>query len=107
MDISQRQKRILAYILITIVVGFLILSILVSFFPASFIDREFSEEIQEHENPFLDALMKWVSYPGYMPYTPIMVLATAGLFYIKKHKRETLFVLLTMVAGLISTITKF
>ena len=42
-----------------------------------------------------------------MPYTPIMVLATALLFYIKKHKREALFVVLTMVAGLISTIAKF
>jgi len=107
MEITPRRKRILIYILITIVVGFLILSVLVSFFPSSFIDREFSEEIQEHENPFLDVVMKAVSYPGYIPYAPIMVLITTLLFYIRKHKREAVFVILTMGSSLLSTVVKF
>src|SRR4051812_39341121 len=106
MNITPRRKRILTYILITIILGFLLLSILVSFFPSSFIDREFSEEIQEHENPFLDMIMKAVSYPGYLPYAPIMVIITALLFYIRKHKREAVFVILTLFASLLSTLAK-
>jgi undecaprenyl-diphosphatase len=89
------------------VLGFLVLSVLVSFFPSSFIDREFSEEIQEHENPFLDMIMKAVSYPGYIPYAPIMVFITALLFYLRKHKREATFVVLTLGSSLLSTLVKF
>ncbi len=107
MEITPQRKRILTYILIIIVLGFLLLSVLVSFFPSSFIDREFSEEIQEHENPFLDAVMKAASYPGYVPYAPIMVIITALLFYIRKHKREAIFVILTLASSLLSTLVKF
>jgi undecaprenyl-diphosphatase len=107
MEITPYRKRILAYILITIVVGFLVLSLLVSFFPASVIDRDFSEEIQEHQNPFLNFVMKAASYPGYMPYAPIMVLTAALLFYITRHKREALFVVLTLTSSILSTIVKF
>ncbi|MEO8884535.1 MAG: phosphatase PAP2 family protein [Mucilaginibacter sp.] len=103
MKITPQRKRILAYI----VIGFVLLTILVSLFPPTLIDREFSEEIQEHQNPLLNLVMKAVSYPGYMPYAAVMVLATVLVFYVKKRKREALFLLLTTGSSLISTIVKF
>jgi undecaprenyl-diphosphatase len=78
----------------------------VSFFPPSVIDLEFSEEIQEHQFPLLDFVMKAVSYPGYMPYAAIMVAVTALVFFIRKHKKEALFVVLTTGAVLVSTVAK-
>src|SRR4051812_34445929 len=107
MEITPRRKRILTYILVVIVIGFALLTALVSLFPPSVIDIEFSEEIQEHQFPLLDFVMKAASYPGYMPYSAIIVAVTAFLFYIRKHKKEALFVLLTPGAALKSTIVKF
>ena len=106
MEITPRRRRILTYILITIAIGFILLTALVSLFPPSVIDIEFSEEIQERQFPLLDFVMKAASYPGYMPYSAIIVAGTALAFYIKKHKKEALFVLLTAAAGLVSTIVK-
>jgi undecaprenyl-diphosphatase len=51
--------------------------------------------------------MKLVSYPGYIPCAPIMVILTAGVFYTRKFKKEGLFLLLTMLSGLVSTIVKY
>jgi membrane-associated phospholipid phosphatase len=106
MDITPRRRRILTYILITIVIGFILLTVVVSLFPPSVIDLEFSEEIQEHQFPLLDFVMKVVSYPGYMPYAAIMVAVTALVFYATKHKKEALFVVLTTGAVLVSTMAK-
>lgn len=107
MEITPRRKRILTYILATIAVGFILLTIVVSQFPPSVIDIEFSEEIQEYQLPVLDLIMKAASYPGYMPYSAILITVTALAFYLRKHKKEALFVLLTAGSALVSTIVKF
>ena len=107
MELTPRRKKVLTYVLAFITIGFLLLTAFVSYYPASMIDREFSEEVQEFQHPFFDKVMKLVSYPGYMPYAPIMVLITAGIFYIRKFKKEGLFLLLTMLSGLVSTIVKY
>ena len=83
------------------------LIVFVSLAPAAVIDREFSEEVQEFHHPLFDSMMKLVSYPGYVPYAPIMVIIIAFVFYTLKYKREALFLLLTMLSGLVSTIVKF
>ncbi|MGB4775516.1 MAG: phosphatase PAP2 family protein [Daejeonella sp.] len=102
----KRRKRIMLYVLGLITLGFIVLTILVCLFPASFIDREFSEEVQEYQHPVLDALMKVVSSFGYMPYSLIMVILTAVIFYLFKYKKESLYVLLTLISGLVSWLTK-
>lgn len=107
MELTPRRKKILTYILTLISVGFLLLTAFVLCFPASMIDREFSEKVQEFQYPFFDGAMKVVSYPGYMPEAPIMVVICAGIPYIKKFKREGLFLLLTMLSGVVSTIVKY
>lgn len=104
---QTRRRRILVTTLIALAIGFILLSVLVSFFPTSKIDREFSEEVQEHRNPALDAAMKAVSWPGYAENTIPIVLGTALLFFVFKYKKEALFVVLSLLSGLVSTLVKW
>lgn len=90
------------WVLGVIAIGFVVLTVFVLLFPSSFIDREFSQEVQEHSNPFLDTLMKGISSFGYMPNAPIMILGTALLFLLFKRKKEALFVILTALSSLVS-----
>ncbi len=90
------------WVLGSLAIGFVVLTIFVLLFPSSFIDREFSEEVQEHSNPFLNTVMKGISIFGYMPYSAIMVLGTSLLFLLFKRKKEALFVVLTVLSSLVS-----
>jgi len=107
MELTPRRKKVLTYVLAFISIGFLLLTAFVLYFPESVIDLEFSEEVQEFQHPFFDMVMKLISYPGYMPYAPAMVVLVAGTFYVRKFKKEGLFLLLTMLSGLVSTIVKY
>lgn len=102
----NRRKKILFYVIGLILIGFILLTFLISVFPASTIDRSFSQEVQEHQNPALDALMKTVSWFGYMPYSLILVLLTALVFYVSKYRKEALFIVLTLTSGIVSTAVK-
>jgi undecaprenyl-diphosphatase len=103
---QKYHKHVTAYVLGVISVGFIILTVLVIIFPHSFIDQEFSEEVQEHRSPFLDNLMKLVSWFGYFPGSVISVFSAALLFFNFKYRREALFILLTSLAGLLSASVK-
>jgi membrane-associated phospholipid phosphatase len=94
------------YVLGAIGAGFILLTISIFVFPHSFIDLEFSQEVQEFQNPFLDSLMKLVSWFGNSPGSSVTVLAGSLLFFIFKYRKEALFVLLTAASGLVSTIIK-
>jgi membrane-associated phospholipid phosphatase len=103
---NKRRQHILFLVLAIISIGFIVLTILVMLHPTSFIDIEFSEEIQEHQNKFLDTAMYLISCPGFMPESPIMIVCTSLLLFIFKYKKAAVYILLTMVAGLVSTIVK-
>jgi hypothetical protein len=64
MNLSIRNKRLLIYLLVSISTGFLLLTIFVTLVPTPLIDREFSHELQEHQNPFLDSMMVAISWFG-------------------------------------------
>ncbi|SKB40029.1 hypothetical protein [Daejeonella lutea] len=83
-----RKKRILFYVLGGILLGFICLSIIIAFFPVSFIDLKFSEEVQEHQYPVLDFIMKGISWPGSLPESIVMVLAIALILTLTGLKRE-------------------
>ncbi|HVW96151.1 MAG TPA: phosphatase PAP2 family protein [Mucilaginibacter sp.] len=51
--------------------------------------------------------MKSVSWFGYMPNSIILVIVTAVLFFLFEYKREALFIVFTLLSGLVSTIVKF
>jgi membrane-associated phospholipid phosphatase len=103
---NKRRQRILALVLLIISIGFVALTVLVMLYPTSFIDVEFSKEVQEHQNKFLDTLMYLISVPGYMPESPIMIVCTSLVLFLFRYKKAAVFVLFTMLAGLVSTIVK-
>jgi membrane-associated phospholipid phosphatase len=103
---NKRRQRILALVLLIISIGFVALTILVVLYPSSFIDVEFSKEVQEHQNKFLDSAMYLISVPGYMPESPIMIVFTSLVLFLFRYKKAAVFVLFTMAAGLVSTIVK-
>ncbi len=86
--------------------GFIALTIFVVLDPLSKIDREFSEEVQEHTYRWLDAVMHGISWFGYMPNSAITVGVAVVIFLIAKLWREALFTLLTSLSGLVSTLIK-
>ncbi len=106
MQLSEKRKRIILYLVAGISLGFLLLTVFVFFVPNSLIDRSFSQEVQEDQNPLLDSVMTAISLPGTMPFAPIMVLVTSSLFFVYRYKREAVFTLLTMLSGAVSTIVK-
>jgi membrane-associated phospholipid phosphatase len=100
------RRHIMLLVLFVITLGFIVLSVIVALYPTLAIDVTFSKEIQEHQNPVIDRLMYLISTPGYMPESFIIVPVTALLFFLFKYKKAALFVLLTGVTGLVSTIVK-
>jgi len=104
--IQKRRKHIMSYVLGGIGIGFILLTITIFIFPHSFIDLEFSQEVQEFQNPLLDSVMKLVSWFGNSPGSIITVLSGALLFFIFKFRKEALFVLLTAATALVSTAVK-
>ena len=103
---NKNRKRVLFRVLALLFFGFITLTILISFFPDSIIDRGFSESLQEHQNPVLDSLMKGISSFGYLPFSLTMVLVVAAVFFFSKLKREAGFILLTLSSGIISSLLK-
>ncbi|WP_256008964.1 phosphatase PAP2 family protein [Desertivirga xinjiangensis] len=97
-----QRKRIIFYVLTLLLSGFILLTAFISFFPESMLDREFSEEVQEHQHPLVDTLMKAISFPGQRPYSIIMIVLTSFSFLLFRFKKEALFMLFTSFSGLIS-----
>lgn len=98
----KNHKRQAIYFLLGIAALFLLLTLYVSLLPTSFIDIEFSEEIQEHNNPFLDTMMKAVSWFGNSPQAILFPLAVSLLFLVFRYRRESVFVLIALVASVIN-----
>jgi membrane-associated phospholipid phosphatase len=96
----------LLLVLSVITLGFIVLSVIVAIYPTMAIDIKFSREIQEHQNPIIDRVMYLISTPGYMPESVILITVTSLLFFLFKYKKAAVFVLLTGLSGLVSTIVK-
>lgn len=102
---KERNGRFIYYVVGGIFIAFVLLTILVMYTTLPF-DREFSIEIQEHQNPFLDILMRAVSWPGYRPQSIILPLTVSLIFFLYRKKREALFVGLTLLSGVLSRFLK-
>lgn len=100
-------KPWLKYVFWASLAGFVFLTALVVLIPSITIDHWFSLEVQEHGNAFFDACMTAISTLGHFTYSIPLVAITALVFYVFKFKRESLFVLLTLLSGLVSTVIKY
>jgi membrane-associated phospholipid phosphatase len=100
------RKSVIWYFSGAIAAGFLLLTVFVLLDPLPLINREFSEEVQEHHNLFLDHVMKLISWFGYMPGSAILIVGSVLLFLLFGYKKEALFIVLTALSGLVSTLVK-
>lgn len=85
-----------------ILAGFVLLTLFIHLFPSSWIDREFSDEIQEQQNPFLDMLMKGISWFGQTWNSVGIVVFVSLILLFLRQKKEAFFTSLTLATGLIT-----
>lgn len=105
--LTERKRRLIVYLLTLIITGFVALTIFVALDPLSSIDRKFSMKVQSHHSPERDRIMEAISWAGYLPHAAILVAACIIIFLLMKRKREALFVFLSGLSGLVSSILKF
>lgn len=98
----QNSRRKAVYVVLGLTALFLLLTAFVSLLPTTFIDLEFSEEVQEHNFPLLDTLMRGVSWFGTQWVAVSLVLGTALAFLLGGFRREALFLSLTLLSSVVA-----
>ena len=94
----RRDEQLALHIVLGLVAGYLLLTIFVYLLPTSVIDVEFSEEVQEHQSPGLDALMKTISWFGSNYGAVISIAVAVVAFYLVRKPLEARFVLATALS---------
>jgi membrane-associated phospholipid phosphatase len=96
------NKRItLILILLTLIVSFILLAIYVTHYPIPPLDLEISLFVQKFHSDPLDKIMLAISFFGELPYSLLMVLIVAFIFYLFKFKREAYFITAVLSSGLV------
>ncbi len=95
------NERSFLYVVLGLLSGFILLTLFVSLLPPTWIDIEFSEEVQEHHNPLLDTLMKAVSWFGNGLTGGIVVILVSLYLYLSGYRREAAFTLATVLSVLV------
>ncbi len=101
LDFQPSRKKAL-YVVLGLTMLFLLLTAFVFVLPTTFVDVEFSEEVQEYNHPLLDALMKGVSWFGERTVAIGGALASALIFLLLGHRREALFLSLTLLSSVLN-----
>ncbi len=94
----RRDERLALHLVLTLVVGYLFLTVFVYLLPTSVLDIEFSEEVQEHQSPALDWLMRAISWFGSNVGAGISIAVAATAFYLARETLEAKFILLSVLS---------
>jgi membrane-associated phospholipid phosphatase len=95
------NRRILLINLLILLVGFICLSIFVTYHPIPVIDHKISLFIQKHHSDWLDQVMLWISFFGELPYSLLMVVIVAIIFSLYKYRRESYYISSILLSGLL------
>ncbi len=98
----QNSRKKAVYVVLSLSLLFLLLTAFVALLPMTFIDLEFSEEVQEDNFPLLDALMRGVSWFGTQWVAISLTLGTALVFLLAGLRREALFLSLTLLSSVLN-----
>ena len=98
----QNSRKKAVYVVLGLSLIFLLLTAFVALLPTTFIDLEFSEEVQEHNFPLLDMLMKGVSWFGTQWVAITLTLGGALIFLLSGFRREALFLGLTLLSSVVA-----
>ncbi len=101
LDFQPSRKKAM-YVVMGLTILFLLLTAFVYLLPTTLIDVEFSEEVQEYNSPWLDALMKGVSWFGEQMVAISLALGTALLFLLLRFRREALYLSLTLLSSVLN-----
>lgn len=97
----MHHKRFFLIICIALIIAFIALAFFVSANPIPAFDLNISLFVQKYHSDALDKIMLGISLFGELPYSFILVILVALLFYVFKYKREAFFVFSILLSGLV------
>lgn len=96
-----KNLKLVLTLLIILIISFITLSFFIARHPILPFDLEVSLALQKYQAKWLDKTMLAISFFGELPWSLLSVLVVAAIFHIKKYKRESYFIALTLFSGLI------
>lgn len=96
-----KNNAITFAVLFFLIICFISLSIFVVHHPVPEIDHKISLLIQKHQSGWFDELMLGVSFFGELPYSLLMVVIVAIIFFRYKFRREAYFITSILLSGLL------
>ncbi len=95
------KRRLLQLFLFILTIAFILLTYYISVNPIPSFDLKISLFIQKYHSDPLDKIMLAISIFGELPYSLVMVMIVAAIFYKLKYQRESYFILSILCSGLI------
>jgi len=95
------SRNILIITFLLLIIAFIILSVYVNYHPIPPLDLDLSLFVQKYHSDSLDKIMLAISFFGELPYSLLMVLIVAGIFYLYKFKREAYYITSILLSGLV------
>ncbi|RZJ79744.1 MAG: phosphatase PAP2 family protein [Flavobacterium sp.] len=95
------NRNFLIFSFFALVISFIILSFLVIRHPVPNLDVQISLFVQKIQSPILDQIMLGISFFGELPWSLIMVLLIASIFFIAKFRREAYFISSILLSALV------
>ncbi|RZJ64797.1 MAG: phosphatase PAP2 family protein [Flavobacterium sp.] len=97
----QKNLRTLNLLLAILIIAFIALTAFVIKHPLPEIDFSISKFVQQYHSDTLDKVMLAISFFGELPWSLVMVLVVAGIFFAFKHRREAYFITAILASGLV------
>ena len=95
------NRNFLFISLFTLIIAFIILGVLVTQHPIPALDVKISLFVQKIHSDVLDKIMLAISFFGELPWSLIMVLLVAAVFFLFKYRRESYFITSILLSGLV------
>lgn len=99
--IMFKSNKILFLTLFALVICFVLLSVFVVYYPIPEIDHKISLFVQQYHADWLDKIMLGVSFFGELPYSLLMVVLVAIIFFRYKFRREAYYIAAILLSGLL------
>ena len=96
-----KNLKLVLILLFILTISFITLSLFIAQHPILSFDLKVSLALQQYQAVWLDNTMLAISFFGELPWSLLSVLVVAAIFYVKKYKRESYFIALTLFSGLI------
>ncbi|MBC7614762.1 MAG: phosphatase PAP2 family protein [Pedobacter sp.] len=97
----QNKSYYILLFIISLIAGFILLGFFVSANPVPAFDLNISLFVQKYHSDVLDKIMLGISLLGELPYSLIMVVLVALLFFLFKYRRESYFIFSILLSGLV------